>query len=106
MPPTSTKLSAVLQIGISMWDFRNHSFWAWLLIGLLAGWLAGLIFRGRGYGCVTDIILGLIGSVMGGWLFNYFGIMNGDFFYSLAAATAGAMILVGISRLFSPVPKK
>ena len=43
---------------------------------------------------------------MGGWLFNYFGIMNGDFFYSLAAATAGAMILVGISRLFSPAPKK
>jgi len=89
-----------------MWDFRSHSLWAWLLIGLIAGWLAGFAFRGRGYGCITDIVLGLIGSVLGGWLFNYFGIMGGDFYYSLAAATAGALILVGISRFFGREPKK
>jgi uncharacterized membrane protein YeaQ/YmgE (transglycosylase-associated protein family) len=75
------------------------------LIGLVAGWLAGLMFRGRGFGCVTDIVLGLVGSVIGGWLFNYFGIMGGDFYYSLAAATAGSMILVGISRLFGGAKK-
>ena len=94
------------QIEVSMWDFRTHSLWAWLLIGLVAGWLAGLMFRGRGFGCVTDIVLGLVGSVIGGWLFNYFGIMGGDFYYSLAAATAGATILVGISRLFGGGAKK
>jgi len=93
------------QIEVSMWDFRTHALWAWLLIGLVAGWLAGLMFRGRGFGCVTDIVLGLVGSVIGGWLFNYFGIMGGDFYYSLAAATAGSMILVGISRLFGGAKK-
>jgi len=106
MLPTSTLLLAVLQISVPMWDFRSHSFWAWLFVGLIAGWLTGFAFRGRGYGCITDIILGLVGSVIGGWLFTYFGIMSGDFYYSLAAATAGAMILVGISRLFSGVPRK
>ena len=38
---------------------------AWLLLGLIAGWLAGKLSRGRGFGCITDIILGLIGSVVG-----------------------------------------
>ena len=93
-------ISAVLQIEVSMWDFRSHSLWAWLLIGLIAGWLAGFAFRGRGFGCITDIVLGLVGSVIGGWLFDYFGIMGGDFYSSLGAATAGAIVLVGISRLF------
>src|ERR1043166_4133769 len=98
--------AGVLQIEVSMWDFRSHSLWLWLFIGLIAGWLAGLVFRGRGFGCVTDIVLGLIGSVIGGWLFNYFGIMNGDFYYSLATAAMGAMILVGISRLLSGDARK
>ena len=95
-----------LQIGITWWDFKNHSLWAWLLIGMLAGWFAGYAFRGRGFGCITDIVLGLVGSVIGGWLFNYFGIMNGDFYYSLAAAALGAMLLVGIARLFSSEPRR
>ena len=106
MSATATILPATLQISISMWDFRGHSLWAWLFVGLIAGWLAGFAFRGRGFGCITDIVLGLVGSVIGGWLFTYFGIMGGDFYYSLAAATAGAMILVGISRLFSSTPRK
>jgi uncharacterized membrane protein YeaQ/YmgE (transglycosylase-associated protein family) len=104
MLPTFSLVAS--QIDVSMWDFRTHALWAWLLIGLVAGWLAGLIFRGRGFGCVTDIVLGLVGSVIGGWLFNYFGIMGGDFYYSLAAATVGAMLLVGISRLFGGEVKK
>jgi|SRR5215472_9548715 len=104
--PSITVL-AVQQVGISVWDdLRTHSFWAWILIGLLAGWIAGIVFRGRGFGCIANIALGLIGSVIGGWLFNYFGIMNGNFFYSLAAAAAGAMILVAIARLFASAPKR
>lgn len=73
----------------------------WIIIGLIAGWLAGKIARGAGYGCITDIILGLVGSVLGGWLFMKLGILGGGFLYSLAAATVGAIILVSIVHLFS-----
>ena len=73
----------------------------WILIGLIAGWLAGKIARGAGYGCITDIILGLVGSVVGGWLFMKLGIFGGGFLFSLAAATVGAIILVSIVHLFA-----
>jgi uncharacterized membrane protein YeaQ/YmgE (transglycosylase-associated protein family) len=73
----------------------------WLVIGLLAGWLAGKLARGRGFGCLGDIVLGLIGSVIGGWIFTQLGIVHHDtFLYSLAAATVGAVILVSIAHLF------
>jgi uncharacterized membrane protein YeaQ/YmgE (transglycosylase-associated protein family) len=78
---------------------------AWLLLGLIAGWLAGKLSRGRGYGCITDIVLGLIGSVIGGWVFTKLGIFGGGFFFSLAAATLGAVILVAIVHLFTGGPK-
>ena len=73
----------------------------WIVIGLIAGWLAGKISRGAGYGCVTDIILGLIGSVLGGWLFMKLGIFGGGFLVSLAAATVGAVIIVSVVHLFA-----
>lgn len=73
----------------------------WLVIGLLAGWLAGKIARGRGFGCIGDIVLGLIGSVIGGWIFTKLGIVHANtFLFSLAAATVGAVILVSIAHLF------
>jgi uncharacterized membrane protein YeaQ/YmgE (transglycosylase-associated protein family) len=81
-------------------EYRQR-FIYWLLIGLIAGWLAGKIARGRGYGCITDIILGLVGSFLGGWVFTKLGIFGGGFLYSLAAATLGAIILVSIAHLFS-----
>jgi uncharacterized membrane protein YeaQ/YmgE (transglycosylase-associated protein family) len=73
---------------------------SWILIGLIAGWLAGKIARGRGFGCITDIVLGLVGSLLGGWIFTRLGIFGGGFLYSLAAATLGAVILVSIAHLF------
>ena len=73
----------------------------WLLIGLIAGWLAGKLSRGRGYGCITNAILGLIGAVLGGWVFTKLGIFGGGFLYSLAAATLGAVLLVALARLFA-----
>ncbi|HET8924466.1 MAG TPA: GlsB/YeaQ/YmgE family stress response membrane protein [Candidatus Acidoferrum sp.] len=79
----------------------QHGLIGWLLVGLVAGWLAGKIARGRGFGCITDIILGLIGSYLGGWIFVKLGIFGGGFLYSLAAATLGAVILVSIAHLFS-----
>jgi uncharacterized membrane protein YeaQ/YmgE (transglycosylase-associated protein family) len=78
---------------------------AWLFLGLVAGWLAGKLSRGRGYGCITDIILGLVGSFIGGWVFTKLGIFGGGFIYSLAAATLGAVILVAIVHLFTGSPK-
>jgi len=78
---------------------------AWLLLGLIAGWLAGKLARGRGFGCVMDIILGLIGSFIGGWVFTKLGIFGGGFLFSLAAATLGAVILVAIAHLFSGGPR-
>jgi|SRR4030081_2764158 uncharacterized membrane protein YeaQ/YmgE (transglycosylase-associated protein family) len=82
----------------------RYSLLSWLIIGLIAGWLAGKIARGRGYGCITDIILGLIGGVLGGWIFTRLGIVGYGFLFSLAAATLGAVILVAIVHLFSPGP--
>ena len=72
----------------------------WLLIGLIAGWLAGKIARGHGFGCIGDVLLGLIGSVIGGWIFTKLGIVHENtFLFSLAAATVGAVVLVGIGHL-------
>src|ERR1700732_2404685 len=79
----------------------QQSLISWILIGLIAGWLAGKIARGAGFGCITDIILGLVGSLLGGWIFVKLGIFGGGFLYSLAAATLGAVILVAIAHLFS-----
>jgi uncharacterized membrane protein YeaQ/YmgE (transglycosylase-associated protein family) len=79
----------------------RHSFIGWLIIGLVAGWLAGKIARGRGFGCIADIVLGIIGSFIGGWVFIKLGIFGGGIWYSLAAATLGAVILVSIAHLFS-----
>jgi uncharacterized membrane protein YeaQ/YmgE (transglycosylase-associated protein family) len=73
----------------------------WIIIGLLAGWIAGTISRGRGFGCIVDVILGLIGAVLGGWIFTKLGIATFGFFGSLAAATVGAILLVAIARLFA-----
>jgi uncharacterized membrane protein YeaQ/YmgE (transglycosylase-associated protein family) len=84
---------------VRVW-FETHSVVSWLLLGLIAGWLAGKIARGRGYGCITDIVLGLIGSYLGGWIFTKLGLFGGGFLYSLAAATLGAVILVSIAHAF------
>jgi uncharacterized membrane protein YeaQ/YmgE (transglycosylase-associated protein family) len=75
---------------------------SWIFIGLLAGWIAGKLSRGAGYGCLMDIILGLVGSILGGWIFTKLGILGtGGFLYSFATAIVGAVILVAIAHLFS-----
>lgn len=79
----------------------SHGLIGWVVIGLLAGWLAGTLSRGRGFGCITNVILGLIGAVIGGWMFSRLGIQAWGFFGSLAAATVGAVVLVAVARLFS-----
>lgn len=78
-----------------------NSLFSWILLGLIAGWLAGKLARGRGFGCIGDVVLGLIGSVIGGWIFTKLGIVHTNtFLLSLAAATVGAIVLVFIAHLF------
>lgn len=79
----------------------SSSLLAWIAIGLLAGWIAGMLSRGSGFGCLGNIVLGLIGSVLGGWVFSKLGIFGGGLLYSLAAATVGAVLLSSVARLFS-----
>ena len=81
--------------------FALNGFWAWMVVGLLAGWLAGKLTRGHGFGCLVNIFLGLIGAVIGGWIFTRLGITALGFWGSLAAATVGAILLVAIARLFA-----
>ena len=70
-----------------------------IFIGLIAGWLTGKLMRGSGYGVFADIVLGLVGAVIGSWIFNSLGIVvNGSLGY-LAMATVGAVVLVGIVHL-------
>ena len=105
--PSPLSLAAAQIGGISLWDLRSHSLWVWAFIGLLAGWVGGVGFRGQGRsGCITDIVVGLIGGVGGGWLFDYFNILNGDFLYSLGAAALGALLMVAVARFVGGEGKK
>lgn len=79
----------------------SRSWIGWIIIGLLAGWIAGHLTRGRGFGCLVDVVLGLIGAVIGGWIFTRLGITTFGFIGSLAAATVGAVVLVAVARLFA-----
>jgi len=75
-------------------------FLAWIIVGLIAGWLAGQVMKGGGYGVLVDIILGLLGGLLGGWLFGQLGIWSGGgMIGSIIVAFIGAVILVGITRL-------
>lgn len=78
---------------------------AWLLVGLIAGALAGYLTRGRGYGCLGDIIVGLIGSFVGGWLVGQF--IHGSRIYHFVGTTLvallGAIVLILLLRLIRTV---
>ena len=76
----------------------------WIVLGLVAGWLAGMLMRGGGYGIVGDIILGILGAIVGGWLTGLVlgrDLVNGFNIESLIVAVIGAVVLVAISRLFT-----
>lgn len=74
----------------------------WLIIGAVAGWLAGNILRGGGFGVVGNIVLGILGAVVGGWLFAQAGIaIGGGIVGAIIAATVGAVVvllIVGLIR--------
>jgi uncharacterized membrane protein YeaQ/YmgE (transglycosylase-associated protein family) len=72
---------------------------SWLLVGMIAGWLAGQFMKSGGYGVLMDMILGICGGIVGGWLFGMIGIWPGrGFIGSIIVAFVGAVILVWIGR--------
>jgi uncharacterized membrane protein YeaQ/YmgE (transglycosylase-associated protein family) len=77
----------------------NSLIW-FLIIGAIAGWLAGLLMKGRGFGILGDIVVGIIGAVLGGWLFGVLGISaGGGLPGSLIVAFVGAVVLLFLVRL-------
>ena len=69
--------------------------WLWfLIIGIVAGWLAGHITRGKGFGLLGNMVMGVIGAFVGGFLFGLVGLSAHGFIGSLIAATVGAVALI------------
>lgn len=71
----------------------------WVVVGLIAGWAAGKIMKGGGYGVAMDIVLGIIGAVVGGWLMGFFGIHAGGLIGTIVVAIIGAVFLIWLTRL-------
>jgi len=71
-----------------------------IIIGAIAGWLAGRIMKGGGFGLIMNMVLGIIGGVVGGWVFGLFGLStDGGLIGSLVTAVAGAVLILYIGRL-------
>ena len=71
----------------------------WVVVGLIAGWLAGMVMKGGGYGVIVDIVLGMLGAIVGGWIFSMLGIGAGaGLIGGIVVAFVGAVALVALTR--------
>lgn len=76
------------------------SFIVWIITGLIAGWLAGVVMKGGGYGVLADILLGIVGGIVGGFVFDLLGLSaSGGTISSIIVAFVGAVILIWLTRL-------
>ena len=72
----------------------------WIIVGLIAGFLAGKVMKGGGYGVLMDIVLGMLGAIVGGWLFGLLGISaGGGLIGGILVAFIGAVILIWLTRM-------
>ena len=75
---------------------------SWIVVGLIAGWLAGKVMKGGGFGLIGDIVVGVIGGVLGGWIASYFfhvgDPMSGINLTSIVVAFLGAVLLLFLLR--------
>lgn len=78
------------------------NFIGFILVGLVAGWLAGLLVKGGGFGCLGDILVGVVGAVLGGFLFSLLGLVAYGLIGNLVVATVGAVVFIWILRLIVP----
>jgi uncharacterized membrane protein YeaQ/YmgE (transglycosylase-associated protein family) len=77
-----------------------HSIIVWLIVGAIAGWLAGMVVKGGGFGLIGDIIVGIVGALIAGWLLPQIGIVIGTgIVAAIIDAFIGAVILLIILRL-------
>jgi uncharacterized membrane protein YeaQ/YmgE (transglycosylase-associated protein family) len=90
-----------MQVPVYHLNMTSQDLIVWLIIGLIAGWLAARVVGGRGYGCIGDIIVGLIGAVIGGYLSTLLHLGTLHFVGEIIVSFIGACILVAILRLFS-----
>jgi uncharacterized membrane protein YeaQ/YmgE (transglycosylase-associated protein family) len=73
--------------------------WLWfLIIGATAGWLAGKLIRGQGFGIVGNLVVGILGALVGGFIFRLLHVTSYGFIGSLVTATVGAVVLLWIAR--------
>jgi uncharacterized membrane protein YeaQ/YmgE (transglycosylase-associated protein family) len=80
-------------------EHHTIGFWfCFLFIGGVIGWVAGIITRGRGFGIVGDVAIGIIGAFLGGWMANVLGLSIGSSLGMFLMAVLGAVILVGLTR--------
>jgi uncharacterized membrane protein YeaQ/YmgE (transglycosylase-associated protein family) len=70
-----------------------------LIIGLAAGWLAGKVMKGSGYGLIGDLVIGVVGAFLGGWIFGLLHIAAGGLLGLLVTAFVGAVVLVWLLRM-------
>jgi len=71
-----------------------------IIVGLVAGWLAGVIMKGGGFGVIGDIVVGIVGALIGGWLFSTMGVSSGGgLLGAIIVALIGAIILIFLLRL-------
>ncbi len=68
----------------------------WLVVGIIAGWVAGHITRGRGFGIIGNIVVGVIGAIIGGFIFGLIGLSSTGLIGSLVTAVVGAVVLLFI----------
>ena len=80
-------------------EHHTLGYWVWFLfIGGVIGWIAGLITRGRGYGIPADIVIGIVGAVLGGWMARVIGLSVYSSVGMFLLAIFGAVVLVGLTR--------
>jgi uncharacterized membrane protein YeaQ/YmgE (transglycosylase-associated protein family) len=75
----------------------------WLICGVIAGWITGLIMKGGGFGLIGDLIVGLIGGLIGGWVAGKIGLGASGLLGEILVAVLGGVILVAVLRLFRRV---
>lgn len=74
------------------------SFLWFIIVGLIAGWLAGTLVKGGGFGLLGNIVIGIIGAMIGGFLFSLLGVGGGGVIWNIVVATVGAVVLLVIVR--------
>lgn len=75
------------------------SYWMWFLfIGGMIGWLAGIIIQGRGFGMILDIVIGIVGAMLGGWIASVLGLYTSSSIGAFLLALFGAVVLVALTR--------